>query len=133
MRSWWRHEQQSIAMALAEAFHHSAGPSTKKVVERRERQEEVEHETRCALRGPKTPPPGQRPGLLTEPAPQVRLEAAPRVSVVPPTLAMPSLAGAGGEAVGGLHPRLSSRRAVEERMEEMREVEAKLKMCVRNW
>ena len=24
LRSWWRHEQQSIAMALAEGVHHSA-------------------------------------------------------------------------------------------------------------
>ena len=60
-------------MALADALHHSSGPSKKMVVERRERQEEVEHETDNALRGPETPPPGQRPGLLTEPAPQERI------------------------------------------------------------
>ena len=97
LRTWAKHERLSVAMALAVAVHHSAGPSTKKVMERRERQEEAEHETHKALWGPKTPPSGQRPGLLTEPAPQWRLEAAARVSVVVPTLAIPSLAGAGGE------------------------------------
>ena len=49
LRSMLRHERQSIAMALAEALHHSAGPSKKKVGERRERQEEEVHETHVAL------------------------------------------------------------------------------------
>ena len=43
--------------------HHSAGPSTKKVVQRRERQEEVEFETHAAPRRQNTPPPS-RPGVL---------------------------------------------------------------------
>ena len=45
LRSMLRHERQSVAMALAEALHHSSGPSTKKVVERREGSEEMEVET----------------------------------------------------------------------------------------
>ena len=48
LRSWAKHERLSIAMDLAEALHHSAGPSTKKVVERREGGEEVEYETHNA-------------------------------------------------------------------------------------
>ena len=35
-RQFLRHERLSVAMALAEALHHSSGPTTKKVVERRE-------------------------------------------------------------------------------------------------
>ena len=62
LRAMLRHEQQSIAIALAEALHHSAGPSKKKVVERRERQEEAGSETYHAARGPKTLPPGMRAG-----------------------------------------------------------------------
>ena len=54
-------------MALAEALHHSAGPSTKKVVERREGGEEVEYETHYAPRGQNTPPLGMRPASLAEP------------------------------------------------------------------
>ena len=55
-------------MALAEALHHSAGPSTKKVVERSEGGEEVEYETNYAApRGQNTPPPGMRPASHAEP------------------------------------------------------------------
>ena len=57
---------QLIAMALAEALHHSAGPSKKKVVERRERQEEAGSETYYAPWGPKTLPPGMRRTPLAE-------------------------------------------------------------------
>ena len=64
-----RHERLSVAVALAEAPHHGSGPSTKKVVERRERQgEEDVWEEYDASRGPKTPPPSTRPGLSPEPA-----------------------------------------------------------------
>ena len=42
LSSWLRHERMSVRVALAEPLHHSAGLSTKKVVERRERNEEVE-------------------------------------------------------------------------------------------
>ena len=55
-----------------------------------------------------------------------RLEAAARVSVVHPTLAMPSLAGAGGEAVNASTVAFLSREAVQERMaEESKKKEAK--------
>ena len=51
-----RHEQQSIAMALAAALHHSAGPWEKK----------VEMQQNAAPRGQNTPPPGARQGILAE-------------------------------------------------------------------
>ena len=84
------------------------------MVERRERQEVVEHETHNA----QDSLPGQWPGLLTQLAPQERPEAALRVSVVLLTLAMPSLAGAGGEAVDSGTLSFLSRKVVEERKEE---------------
>ena len=62
------------AWALAEALHHSSGPSTKKVVERREEQEEVEYEMHIAPRGQNTPPRGTRPGLVSETGPHVKLQ-----------------------------------------------------------
>ena len=107
LRAQWRREQQSVAIALAAALH-SSGASTKKVVERRERQEEEVHVTHVAPRGQKAPPPGTRPGLLTEPAPQERLEAAARVSEVGalPTLGLPVLAGASGRGRGPHRPPL---------------------------
>ena len=47
-RSWWRHEQLSVAAALASARHHSAGPG---VVSRHEaQQDEVEQDTYDGLR-----------------------------------------------------------------------------------
>ena len=75
LRAQFRHEQQTVAMALAAALHHSAGPkvklqqhaalrgrSTGTMVEG----EEV-HEPHHALRGQKTPLPGERPGSLSGP------------------------------------------------------------------
>ena len=98
---------------------HSSGPSTKKVVERREGSEEMKVETHTGARAQKTPSPGTRPAPLSEVAGlRERLEAAARVSVVHPTLAMPSLAGAGGEAVNASTVAFLSRKAVQERMEE---------------
>ena len=64
----------SVRVALAEALH-SSGPSTKKVVERREGREEVERETYNLPRHQKTPPPGARPASLAEPpGPQARVQ-----------------------------------------------------------
>ena len=51
-------------------LHHSAGPSTKKVVERRKGKDEVEYEKYVCLRAQKTPLPGKRPGVPTEPEAQ---------------------------------------------------------------
>ena len=97
LRSMLRHERRSIAMALAEALHHSAGPSKKKVVERRERQEGtrrtlLHRDRRHLLRGRIS---------WRSPAPQGTLEAAARASEVDglPTFALPVLAGSAGEAV----------------------------------
>ena len=82
-------------------------------------------ETHVAPRGLKAPPLGTRAGLLTEPAPQARLEAAARASVVDglPTFALPVLAGSAGEAIGSgalsflLQKQLATRDEEEEEQE----------------
>ena len=55
LRSWWRHEAQSVVAALATAQHHSF--ERKKAVEHEGREVE-EKGTNTALRGQMAPPPG---------------------------------------------------------------------------
>ena len=88
-----RHERLSVAMALAEALHHSAGPR-EKVVKRREGPEGEVRETHDALRGQKRPLPGTRPAPLLVVAVPGRPEAAARVSAGVPSLAPTVLAPA---------------------------------------
>ena len=66
-RSWWRHEQLSVAAALASARHHSAGPGV--VSWREEQHEEVEQDAYDGSRALNTPPPGTRSGVLQDPGP----------------------------------------------------------------
>ena len=111
LRSWLRHERQTVALELAAALHHSrdvgpgthAGPRAQKAASSRE----VEaHETYSALRGPKQPPPGERPGILLEPLPQRSDRSRRHFSGdTHPTPGLPVLAGASGE-VRLLRPRL---------------------------
>ena len=56
------------------------------------------HDVHEALRGQKTPPPGERPGCLVDPGPQ-RSDRTVRRSAgnCLPTLALSSLAGSAGE------------------------------------
>ena len=97
LRSWLKHERQSIAMALAEYTHHAS-----KGQMRARAREEVEHATHTGLRAQKTPPPGERPGLPLEPGPQRSDRTVRRSSGDSlPTLALPVLAGSAGEAVDG--------------------------------
>ena len=59
LRSWLRHERMTVIATLAEKLHHtSRGPKIARV------REEVVHDAHDALRGPKTPPLGVRPGSL---------------------------------------------------------------------
>ena len=72
LRSWAKQERQTVAMALAEALHHSAPrrPKTARtgvrpgVLEDPGLRRETEHEQHAALRGPKPPSPGV-PSLAT--------------------------------------------------------------------
>ena len=102
---------QSIAMALAAALHHSASLKEKKAelqqnaalrgqnTGARAREGEV-HEKNDAPQRQNTPHPGQRPGTLAEPRPQRSDRSMRRSSgEALPTLGLPLLAGASGEAV----------------------------------
>ena len=96
LRSWLRHERMTVAMTLAELTHHIA-PRGPKMAMVGEVEEQVSH---AGPRAQKTPPPGERPGILPEPLPQ-RSDRCRRHSSGDglPQLALPSLAGAAGEAV----------------------------------
>ena len=62
-RAYLRYSRMSVAMALAEANHHTA-PRGQKTA-RAEKEEEV-HEVYEVLREQKRPPPGERPAPLFE-------------------------------------------------------------------
>ena len=99
LRSWAKHERLSVAMALAEALHHSSGLPTKTVVERRERREGEVREEHIAPRGQTRPPPGMRPAPLVEVAePQVVEAARAHRAAGVPSLA-PAVLGGGGDGV----------------------------------
>ena len=120
LRSWLKHERQSVAMALAEYSHHASRGQT-----RARAREEVEHVTHSGLRAQKTPPPGERPGLPLEPRPQrsdrtVRRSSGDNL----PTLALPVLAGSAGEAVDARTLRFLLGRSLAERKEK-EEVQSK--------
>ena len=98
LRSSWGHEQQSIAAALATVTHHSSGkvhtangaPRSQTVATRAE--EEVEYEPHNALRGQKTPPPGERLAPLSEVAgPQRSDRSMSHSAGDAPLLVVPSL------------------------------------------
>ena len=108
LRSWLRHERMTVAMTLAEMTHHTAG-------------EEVVHDAHDALRGQKTPPPGVRPGSLSDPGPQRSDRTVRRSSGAVPLLAVPVLAG--GDGVDGTALSFLVRRAVEDRKREKEEKE----------
>ena len=61
--------------------------------------EEVVHDAHDALRGQKTPPPGVRPGSLSDPGPQRSDRTVRRSSGVAPLLSAPMLADTAAEAV----------------------------------
>ena len=88
LRSWLKHERQSVAMALAEYTHHASRGQT-----RARAREEVEHVPHYALRGQKTPPPGERPAPL---GPQRSDRTVRHSAGEPPLLVVPSLRGADG-------------------------------------
>ena len=127
-----RPERLAVAMAVAEATHHSSrGQRTATAI--REVEEQVAH---FGLRAQKTPPPGERPGCLADPAPQ-RSDRSQRrfAGNALPTFALPSLAGSAAEAVDastltfllGQNLALQKLKGEEEkRREEEEEEEAKL-------
>ena len=105
LRAWWRHEQASVSAAVVSALHHSCdvGPVLYEALRRHKKTTEgevEEHATRAGLRAQKTPPPGERPGILAEPGPQRSDRTVWRSAGDGlPTPGLPVLAGASGEAV----------------------------------
>ena len=76
VRSWWRHEQMSLAAALAAASHHSAQPYAAprgQTTGTKAREGEV-REQYNGLRAQERPLPGMRPAPLLEVLPQVGLQ-----------------------------------------------------------
>ena len=114
-----RHEQQSIAMALAAALHHSAGPWEKK----------VEMQQNAAPRGQNTPPPGARPGH-----PRGARATAERPWPASlrkghhPTLGLPLLAKTSGEVVDASTLAFLTRAVHEEKRKDEVEKAAKVKV-----
>ena len=102
LRSWLRHERQTVAMELAAALHHSrdVGPGTHaglRAQKAASSREEAGVETHHALRGLKTLPPGMRPEQLPEaPGPQRCDRTVRGTSVGAPLLAVQSLRGFDG-------------------------------------
>ena len=93
LRQWHRHERMTVAMAVAEATHHSAPRRQKTATAIREVEEQATH---GGLRAQTAPPPGMRPGILPEPGPQRSDRCLRRSARNTPLLAMPSLAGGDG-------------------------------------
>ena len=92
LRSWLKHERQSVAMALAEYTHHASRGQT-----RARAREEAGSETYYAPRGLKTLPPGTRPAPPSEVAgPQGAAASGGYVAAGAPLLAVSSLRGADG-------------------------------------
>ena len=98
----WRYEQLTVAMALAAALHHSAGPKVEMQQDAalrglntgtRANGEEVLHDAHDAPRGQTTPPPGMRPGSLSDPWPQRNHRIVRRSAWGAPPVALSSLAG----------------------------------------
>ena len=94
------------------------------------------HDAHNALWGPKTLPPGVRPGSLAEPGPQ-RSDRSVRCSSGDslPTLALPALAGSAGEAVDSSALRFltalaleAKRKAEEEEQEKAKELKKRMKV-----
>ena len=84
LRSWWRHEQQSIVVALATSFHDSGLRGQKKARAGEEEESELHYTAKVRKTPPLQPelfclyeeePGGRRPASLAEPpGPQERVQ-----------------------------------------------------------
>ena len=120
LRSWWRHEQQSIAAVLATVSHHSY-PQVDTAYDGLRAQRtvtstgEVEaHEVNAAPRGQKEPPPGARPGILAELAPQRSDRSLRHSSGGGPLLVVASLAAVADDGVDAATLSFLTARALED-------------------
>ena len=99
LRSWWRHEQQTVAAVLATVSHHSYpkvdtahdGLRAQRTVT--STREGVEHVTHGGLRAQKPPLPWKRPGVLLDPEPVQVVDAVTSYVAAPgPSSLVPRLA-----------------------------------------
>ena len=93
LRQWLRHERLTVAMAVAEATHHSAPRRQKTATAIREVEEQATHE---GLRAQTALPPGARPGILVEPGPQRSDRTVRHSAGDTPLLVVPALRGDDG-------------------------------------
>ena len=96
LRQWLRHERMTVAMAVAEATHHSAPRRQKTATAIREVEEQASHD---CLRAQTALPPGARPGILAEPGPQRSDRTVRHSAGEAPLLVVASLAGGDEEDV----------------------------------
>ena len=108
LRSWLKHEGQTVAMELAAALHHSRDGG---------------RVTNCGLRAPKAGSSGQRPGVLTEPEPQGRAVTVGYVAAPLPSLSLPVLADRAAEVVDSSSLRFLTVAALRQRKEGERQKE----------
>ena len=104
LRSMLRHDRQTVAMNLAAALHHSRdiGPGVYDGLRAQvtlSSGEEVEYVTHSSPRALKTPPSGERLGLLPEHSPQRSDRTARHSSGAAPSLSPPALQAAADDAV----------------------------------
>ena len=83
------------------------------------------HDAHNALRGPKTPPPGVRPGSLAEPGLQRSDRSLRRSSGQTPLLGVPSLADVPAEAIDGRTLRFLLLKTLERKRKEEEEEQSK--------
>ena len=144
LRSWLRHEQQTVAAVLATVSHHSypkvdtAHHGLRAVRTVTSTREGVEHEKYVGLRAQKPPLPGKRPGVLKDPELQGGAVTDGYVAAPAPPLAVPLLASAAGEAVDHstlqflLTHAIETKKALEEeeRLKRVQEAVARLRAKV---
>ena len=128
LRSWWRHEQQTVAAVLVSARHHSYGRKGMTKVVAHEGSEEVGCVPLDAPQGQITPPPGERSAPLAEVAAPQGLTVARCPVDGGPTLTVPVLAGRAAESVdsSALSFLLSQSILAEQEAKEAEELEANL-------
>ena len=133
LRSWLRHEQQTVAAVLATVFHHSYpkvdtahdGLRAQRTVTST-REGEV-HEKHAGLRAQNRPLPGTRPGVLPDPEPQVRAATAGCVAAAgAPLLTVPSFGGSDAIDDTSVHFLLEMALLSPDEVEQLRRAERKL-------
>ena len=127
LRSWLRHEQQTVAAVLATVSHHSyprvdtAHDGLRALKTVTSTREGVEHEKHVGLRAQKPPLPGVRPGSLLDPGPQRSDRTVRHSAGEVPLLVVASLADASADGVDAATLSFLTASALEARRKEEEE------------